>query len=182
MNERKKIMSGIAEAIKDVSGKKEVQGIKSLSRYNPNKVAKILYLHSQGFSVGGIRREYGFTKHTIVSVLVDYADYVGKWKDLGAKISARNFLKLYSLQEEIIDRVSRSLDDEDSVVQIKDLLPVSIALEKAERSSNHFRGEPSEITEERHVVTREQLTATEEMIKKRMLEYKISDSIDVTPK
>jgi hypothetical protein len=182
MNERKKIMAGIAEAIKDVSKKKEVYGIKSLSRYNPNKVAKILYLHSQGFSVGSIHREYGFSKHTIVSILVDYADYVGKWKELGAKIAARNFLKLYSLQEEIIDRVSRSLDDEDSKVSIKDLLPVSIALEKAERSSNHFRGQPSEITEERHVVTRDQLTATEDMIRKRMLEYKKSDSIDVIPK
>ena len=42
--EKDALVSEIKSAIQDVANQKEVQQIKSLSRYDPDQVARILYL------------------------------------------------------------------------------------------------------------------------------------------
>jgi hypothetical protein len=60
----------------------------------------------------------------------------------------------------------------------RDLLPLSVALEKAERGSNTFRGEVSHITEERKMVTQTDYEATVEAARNRMLQIKKAEAID----
>ena len=48
--EKEDLMNEISVAIVEIQAEKELDKIKSLSRHNPEKVAKILYLHSIGCS------------------------------------------------------------------------------------------------------------------------------------
>ena len=59
---------------------KESLKVKSLSVYDPEKVAKLLYLYSTT-SQTRLVRKYGH-EQTVISVLADYADHMGKFKEL----------------------------------------------------------------------------------------------------
>jgi hypothetical protein len=58
------------------------------------------------------------------------------------------------------------------------LLPLSIALEKAEKGSNTFRGEANSIVEERKVISQEDYEATVRAARERIAAVK-KDVIDV---
>ena len=48
IEEKDQLMQSISNAIVEIQRTKEADKIKSLSRHNPEKVAKILYLHALG--------------------------------------------------------------------------------------------------------------------------------------
>ncbi|MBH40089.1 MAG: hypothetical protein CL790_02525 [Chloroflexi bacterium] len=64
---------------------KQLEGVKSLSRHNPQKVELILYLFSQGVSQSQMVKKYHLSHGTIKRTLMEYADYTGKWVELGTK-------------------------------------------------------------------------------------------------
>jgi hypothetical protein len=97
MEDKEELMQEIAEAISEVRQEKSLLKRKSLTLYDPQKVAEILYLHSVGVSQTKMMRKYGFERHTILSVLTDYADFVGKFREISGRIAARNYLNLSSL-------------------------------------------------------------------------------------
>ena len=107
--DKKELMQEIGEAINEVVKVKELQNIKSLSRYDPQKVAKILYLYSTGVSQTRLVRKYGISRDTLLNVLVDYADHLGKLKDLAGRISAKNYMNISSLEEDLVDKVRSSV-------------------------------------------------------------------------
>ena len=59
----------------------------------------------------------------------------------------------------------------------KDLLPLAVALEKAEKGSNTFWGEASTIVEERKVVSQEDYEATVKAAKERIASMKKAEVV-----
>ena len=175
-DDKEELMEHIQEAIEEVKGNLTIPN--TLSHFNPEKVATILYLHSIGVSQSQMVRRYNIARETVINVLVEYADYTNGWKQLGSKIRGRQFLSISSLEEDLVSDLRGQLDRGDITPTFRDLLPVSVALEKAERGSNTFRGEVSNIREERKVVTQTDYEETIEAAKKRMLQLKKAEAID----
>ena len=169
----------IADAISDVALKKEIQGVKSLSRYNPEKVSQILYLYSIGVSQTQMVRKYYLDRDTIISTLVDYSDYKNNFRQVGGKVAARNYLNLSSLNEDLVDDVRSQLDSGELKVQVRDLKDLSIAMNNASHQAMTARGEASNITEERKVVTQDEYQETIEAARKRIEEIENAKIIDL---
>ena len=98
--DKQALVSEIKSAIQDVAYQKEAQQIKSLSRYDPEKVANILYLYSTGVSQTAMVKKHGFDRETVINTLVDYADHKGKFRELG--VAGRNYVNLSSLTEDLV--------------------------------------------------------------------------------
>ena len=163
-------MKEITQAIQEVADKKDALGKKSISRYKPEKVAEILYLYSVGNSQTRLIRKYGFDRNSVVSVLVDYADYFGKFKEMSGQIAAKNYMNLSSLEEDLVDAVRDRMERGELEVTFRDLKELSIAKSNAIREALTARGEASQITEDRKVYTQDDyedtLKAAKERIKK----------------
>lgn len=169
--DKNKLMEEIGEAINAVVKVKEVQNIKSLSRYNPDKVSKILYLYSTGVSQTRLVRKYGISRDTLLNVLVDYADHIGKLKDLAGRISAKNYMNISSLEEDLVNMVRDRMEtDPEMEVTFRDLKELSIAKSNAFREAMSSRGEAHSITEDRKIITQddynETIKAAQDRIKK----------------
>ena len=120
-------MKEITQAIQEVAAKKDALNKKSISRYKPEKVAEILYLYSIGNSQTRIIKKYKYDRNSVVSVLVDYADYFGKFKELSGNIAAKNYMNLSSLEEDLVDAVRGRMERGELEVTFRDLKELSIA-------------------------------------------------------
>ena len=173
--EKDALVSEIKSAIQDVANQKEVQQIKSLSRYDPGKVAEILYLYSTGVSQTAMVKKHKFDRETVINTLVDYADHKGKFKELGGKLSGRNYVNLSSLTEDLVETLRTRLESGDIEASFKDLKDLSIALTNAHREASTSRGDATVITEERKVATIEDV---KELRKQALSRIKEADIID----
>ena len=173
--EKDALVSEIKSAIQDVANQKEVQQIKSLSRYDPDKVARILYLYSTGVSQTAMVKKHKFDRETVINTLVDYADHKGKFKELGGKLSGRNYVNLSSLTEDLVERLRTRLESGDIEASFKDLKDLSIALPTAHREASTSRGDATVITEERKVATIEDV---KELREQALLRIKQAEIID----
>ena len=177
MEEKEELMQEIADSIREIASQKEALQIKSLSVYDPQKVAKLLYLYSTGSSQTRLVRKYGYERETVISVLADYADHMGKFKDLSGRIAAKAYLNLSSLEEDLIDKVrDRMENDPEMEVGFKDLKELSIAKANAAREALTARGEATQITEDRKVYSQEDYDATIKAAKDRIEKAKIIDA------
>ena len=168
--EKEDLINEIKDAIIEVSHNKSVLQKKSISRYNPEKVAEILYLFSIGNSQTRIIRKYGFDRNSVVSVLVDYADYFGKFKEISGQIAAKSYMNLSSLEEDLVDAVRGRMESGEIDVTFRDLKELSIAKANAGREALTARGEATQITEDRKTYTQKDyedtLKAAKDRIKK----------------
>jgi len=159
--QKEELIEDIVNSIREVTDQKEALQVKSLSRHNPEKVAEILYLHSIGNSQTRMVKKYGFNRETVISVLTDYADYTGKFRELAGRLAAKNYLNLSSLEEDLIEKVRERMEnDPDMEVSFKDLKEISIAKANASREALTARGEATQITEDRKVYTQDDYEAT----------------------
>lgn len=94
------LKESIAEAVYDYANKKHQEGVKSLSRMNPEKVGKILYLFCLGVSQSQMVKRYGICHKTIKHTLQQYADHLGKWAEVGVRLSKQLFLNLHSFPQD----------------------------------------------------------------------------------
>ncbi len=180
IEDKEALVSRIAESIQEIASSKEALQIKSLSRYDPKKVAELLYLYSTGSSQTRLVRKYGFDRETVISVLADYADHLGKFKDLSGRIAAKNYLNLASLEEDLIDKVRDRMETDPKMeVSFKDLKEISIAKANASREALTARGEATSITEDRKVITQEDYEATIQAAKDRIAKAKKVDPEEV---
>ena len=180
MTEEEKLKTEIQAAIREVAEDKELQSIKSLSRHNPMKVAQILYMYSIGKSQTHIVKKHKIQRSTVIQVLVDYADHLGKLRDLAGKISAKNYMNLSSLEEDLVERVrDRMENDPEMEITFRDLKELSIAKANAFRETMTTRGEASQITEERKVVTQEDYEDTLKAARERLDNMKQAETIDI---
>ena len=177
------LLTEIANSIRSVAEKKEALQVKSLSRHNPEKVAEILYLYSVGNSQTRLVKKYGFDRETVISVLTDYADHLGQFRELSGRIAAKNYLNLSSLEEDLIEKVRDRMEtDPEMEVNFKDLKEISIAKANAAREALTARGEATQITEDRKVYTQDDYEATIKAAKERIAQAKqaqVEEVIDV---
>jgi len=179
--EKEALLSEIQQSIHEVSNEKRGLKLKCLSVYDPEKTAKLLYLYSTGSSQTRLVRHYGFDRDTIISVLADYADHMGTFKELSGRIAAKNYLNLSSLEEDLIEKVRDRLEnDPEMEVGFKDIKELSIAKSNASREAMTARGEATQITEDRKVYTQDDYEATIAAAKKRIQEAKVAEVIEVT--
>jgi hypothetical protein len=158
---KEELCEEIQEAIAQVVEVKEIAQIKSLSVYDPEKVAKMLYLYSKGTSQTALVKKYKYSRCTVLNILVDYADHLGKLRDIAGKISAKNYLNISSLEEDLIEKVRNKMEtDPDFDVSFRDLKELSIAKANSFREAMTSRGEASSITEERQVITQKDYEET----------------------
>ena len=175
--EREDLIQQIKESIHEIASDKQIHSIKSLSVYNPDKVAELLYLYSTGSSQTKLVRKYGYDRETVISVLADYADHMGKFRELSGRIAAKNYLNLSSLEEDLIDKVrDRMENDPEMEVSFRDLKELSIAKANSAREALTARGEATQITEERKVYTQDEYEATIQAAKDRIEKAKIIDA------
>jgi predicted small metal-binding protein len=174
MEEKEELMQDIVDSIREVAAEKECLKIKSLSVYDPEKVAKLLYLYSTGSSQTRLVRKYGYDRETVISVLADYADHLGKFKDLSGRIAAKAYLNLSSLEEDLIEKVRDRMETDPKMeVSFKDLKELSIAKANSAREALTARGEATQITEDRKVYTQEDYEATIKAAKDRIEKARI---------
>ena len=179
--EKAELLREIQESVLEVAEKKRGLQRKSLSVYDPQKVARLLYLYSTGSSQTRLVRKYGFDRDTIISVLTDYADYMDNFKELSGRIAAKNYLNLSSLEEDLIDKVrDRMESDPEMEVSFKDLKELSIAKANAAREALTARGEATQITEDRKVYTQDDYEATIQAARDRIKRAKEAEIIDIT--
>ena len=136
------VAESIAEAVTAYAHQKTVEGVKSLSRHNPKKVGLILYLFSQGVSQTQMVRKYHLSHRTIKHTLIEYANHTLRWRQLGAKITGRLFFELSSIEEDMVKDLHQRLSSGELKPTFSDLLPVSVAIEKAYHQSMKAREEP----------------------------------------
>lgn len=122
---------------------------------NPDRVTEILFLWSQGWSQTKICKKLKADPYSVSTIIVEYADFVGNWRELGGKLAARVYLRFADLENQLIDKVSAKLESGDLQVGFKDLKELSIAKANASREALTARGEASNINEERVVYTQE---------------------------
>jgi len=177
--DKSKLNAAIEEAIQEISKDKELLKVKSLSRHKPEKVAKILYLYSIGKSQTHIVKKYNIDRHTVIQVLVDYADHLGKLRDVAGKLAARNYMQLSSLEEDLIGKVRERLENDPELeVSFKDLKELSIAKSNAYRETMTARGEATSISEERQIVTQQDYEDTLKAAQERLQKLK-DNAIDI---
>ena len=176
--EKEAHMKEITQAIQEVAAKKDALNKKSISRYKPEKVAEILYLYSIGNSQTRIIRKYKYDRNSVVSVLVDYADYFGKFKELSGNIAAKNYMNLSSLEEDLVDAVRGRMERGELEVTFRDLKELSIAKANSIREALTARGEATQITEDRKVYTQDDYDETIKLAKERIKKIK-GEVIDI---
>ena len=175
--EREDLIKQIKKSIHEIATEKQAINVKSLSVYDPDKVAKMLYLYSTGSSQTRLVRKYGYERETVISVLADYADHIGKFKELSGRIAAKNYLNLSSLEEDLIEKVrDRMENDPEMEVSFKDLKELSIAKANASREALTARGEATQITEDRKVYTQDEYEATIKAARERIEKAKIIEA------
>ena len=110
MMEVTELKKSIVGAVREFANQKQEDGIKSLSRMRPEKVGLILYLFCLGVSQSRMFKKHGFCHKTVKHTLIEYADHLDKWSELGARLSKQLFLNLHSLEEDIIEDLKERME------------------------------------------------------------------------
>ena len=152
---QRNLMSSIGTEIQSFANQISLNSVKALECYDPDKVAKILYLLSQGKSQTHLVRKYGFDRSTIARIMTTYADHLGEWKQLGGQLAAYNYLKLSSLEEDMMDDIREQMESKELRATFRDLKEISIAKANASREALLARGEVTSRSEEKRVYTDE---------------------------
>tara|TARA_R100001163_G_scaffold65551_1_gene63224 strand:- start:4089 stop:4643 length:555 start_codon:yes stop_codon:yes gene_type:complete len=170
--EKEELLKEIHKSISEVAAKKEAMKVKSLSRYDPEKVAKIIYLYSTGTSQTRLIKKYGYDRDGVISILTDYADHLGKFKELSGHIAAKNYMNMSSLEEDLIEQVRTRMENGELEPTFRDLKELSIAKANSIREALTARGEATQITEDRKVYTQEDYEDTLNAAKNRIKKMK----------
>ena len=152
--EAPELKEGIADAVQKYASKKQQEGVKSLSRMNPEKVGQILYLFCLGVSQSQMVKKHNICHKTIKHTLAEYADHLGKWTEVGARLSKQLFLDLHSLEEDIIEKLRDKMESGKLKATFRDVYYVSTAKEKSWQQA-HRIDERKETRYARNVVTQE---------------------------
>ena len=156
MVEAPDLKESIADAVQEYASKKREEGVKSLSRMNPEKVGLILYLFSLGVSQSQMVKRHKICHKTIKKTLMEYADHLGKWTEVGARLSKQLFLNLHSLEEDIIEKLRDRMDSGKLKPNFRDVYYVSTAKEKSWQQAHRIDERREETRLTRKVVSQEE--------------------------
>jgi len=172
---KQQLFEDINSAVTEYAEEHEVKKLKCLERYNPKKVATILFLSAQGKSINNMVSKYGFKHETVQRVLVSYADHMGKWRDLGGQLAAYSYLNITSLEEEIINDVRSRMQSGELKPTFKDIKDISIAKSNSSREAMLARGEATSISREEKVYTDEDYKSLMEKAKSKIKQAEVID-------
>lgn len=153
MMEAPELKESIADAVQEYANKKRDEGVKSLSRMNPEKVGLILYLFCLGVSQSQMVKRHGICHKTIKNTLMEYADHLGKWTEVGARLSKQLFLNLHCLEDDIIEKVRTRMESGKLKATFRDVYYVSTAKEKSWQQAQRIEERRKEAGYARNVVT-----------------------------
>ena len=166
--EAPELRESIADAVQEYANKKQQEGVKSLSRMNPEKVGLILYLFCLGVSQSQMVKKHNICHKTIKHTLMEYADHLGKWTEVGARLSKQLFLNLHSLEEDIIEKLRERMESGKLKATFRDVYYVSTAKEKSWQQINRIEERKKDTTVARNVVTQEEYEKTLAKVRERM--------------
>lgn len=158
--EAPELRESIADAVQEYASKKRDEGVKSLSRMNPEKVGLILYLFCLGVSQSQMVKRHKICHKTIKHTLQEYADHLGKWTEVGARLSKQLFLNLHSLEEDIIEQVRERMESGKLKATFLDVYYVSTAKEKSWQQAHRIEDRKKEAGYARNVVSQEEYEKT----------------------
>ena len=138
--------------VHEFADNKRDEGVKSLSRMNPEKVGLILDLFFLGVSQSQMVKRHKICHKTIKHTLAEYADHLGKWTEVGARLSKQLFLSLHSLEEDVRER----MESGNLKPNFRDVYFVSTAKEKSWQQAHRVEERKKETTFTRNVVTQEE--------------------------
>jgi hypothetical protein len=95
-----------------------------------------------------------------------------KISKLSAKINSRLFLKLFSIEEEMVSDLQKRLSSGELKPTFSDLLPVSVALDNTSRQAMRAREDVEQVNPERPMITQQNYEDTLAAARKRMAELK----------
>ena len=156
MKEATELKESIADAVQDYANKKQQDGVKSLSRMDPEKVGLILDLFCLGGSQSQMVKRHKICHKTIKKTLMEYADHLGKWTEVGARLSKQLFLNLHSLEEDIIEKLRERMESGKLKATFRDVYYVSTAKEKSWQQAYRIDERKKEAAYARNVVTQEE--------------------------
>ena len=166
--EAPELRESIADAVQEFASKKREEGVKSLSRMNPQKVGLILYLFCLGVSQSQIVKKYGIDHKTVKHTLMVYADHLGKWTEVGARLSKQLFLNLHSLEEDIIEKVRERMENGKLKPSFRDVYYVSTAKEKSWQQADRIEERRKETRSTGNVVSQEEYENVLEKVRLKM--------------
>jgi len=166
--EAPELRESIADAVHVYASKKQEEGVKSLSRMNPEKVGKILYLFCLGVSQSQMVKKHNICHKTIKHTLMEYADHLGKWTEVGARLSKQLFLNLHSLEEDIIEKLRERMESGKLRPNFRDVYYVSTAKEKSWQQIHRIEERKKETRDSRNVVSQEDYEKTLAKARERM--------------
>ena len=172
---KSELLSDIDLKIKEFVKSSELDGVKALEKYNPEKAAKILFLSASGKTQTQLVRKYGFKRDTIVRVLATYADHLGKWRERGGQIASYSYLNISSLEEDMVQEVRSSMESGKLKPTFKDIKDISIAKANSAREALLARGEATSINREEKIYTDEDYKELMERAKNKMREAQVID-------
>ena len=135
---------------------------------NPEKVGLILYLFCLGVSQSQMVKRHKICHKTIKRTLTEYADYLGKWTEVGARLSKQLFLNLHSLEEDIIEKLRERMESGKLKATFRDVYYVSTAKEKSWQQAHRIDERKKETTFTRNVVSQEDYEKVLAKVKERM--------------
>jgi hypothetical protein len=166
--EAPELRESIADAVQEYASKKQDEGVKSLSRMNPEKVGLILYLFCLGVSQSQMVKKHRICHKTIKHTLMEYADHLGKWTEVGARLSKQLFLNLHSLEEDMIEEVRDRMESGKLKPNFRDVYYVSTAKEKSWQQIHRIEERRKETRYTRNVVSQEDYEKTLAKARERM--------------
>lgn len=156
---RVELLTDITDAVQREQARAEVKKIKALERYDPDSVVEILWRYSNGHSQNSISEKTGVSRHSIIRIVNTYADHFGKWKEWGGKLAADRALDLDDTARMALQRYREQIEGGQKV-DAKDIDALIKAKKASETTALNARGEASQITDERHSYTVEDIEAT----------------------
>ena len=175
---KQELLADIDQKIKQFVQESNLNGVKALEKYDPEKAAKILFLSASGKTQTQLVRRYGFKRNTIVRVLATYADHLGKWKELGGQIASYSYLNISSLEEDMVQEVRSSMESGELKPTFKDIKDISIAKANSAREALLARGEATSINREEKIYTDEDYKELMEKAKNKIREAQVIDLDD----
>lgn len=166
--EATELKDSIADAVQEYASKKRDEGVKSLSRMNPEKVGLILYLFCLGVSQSQMVKKHHICHKTIKHTLQQYAGHLGKWTEVGARLSKELFLNLHSLEEDIIDEVRERMENGKLKPNFRDVYYVSTAKEKSWQQAHRVEERRKETRSTGNVVSQEEYENVLEKVRLKM--------------
>ena len=160
------LFADISQAVAEY--RSEMDDRKHLSYVNPERAANILYRWSIGWSQTRLKREMKVMPVMLRTLLVDYADRLGKWQELGSRIASKSYVRMSLLEDEVMENLEKSVSSGKMEVSFVDLKNLSIAKSNSHREALLARGHATSITEERKVVTAEDYEETARKARERL--------------